>query len=84
MNGPNSKLAEDLLVGAAAIAREFNGDSASGAWNVNRVYRLASMGILPIHHIPGLGICARRSSLLNFFSTLDERLKVQHAATTAK
>jgi hypothetical protein len=71
-----SGLGEDLLLGAAAIAKELNWRDARGQWNVRRIYNLYSKGALPIHHVPGLGICARRSSLRNFFSALDDRVNV--------
>jgi hypothetical protein len=77
-----SELAEDLLVGAVAIAQEMNWRDGRGQWNVRRVYNIYSKGTLPIHYVPGLGVCARRSSLRKFFSALDERLKVQPDTVT--
>jgi hypothetical protein len=73
-DGGDSELAEDLLLGAIAIAKELNWRNARGHWNVRRVYNLYSKGTLPIHHVRGLGICARKSSLRNFFSALDDRV----------
>ena len=75
-DGGGNELAKDLLLGAVAIAKELNWRDARGQWNVRRVYNLNSKGSLPIYHVPGLGICARRSSLRKFFSALDERVKV--------
>lgn len=82
--GGGSELAEDLLLGAIAIAKEMNWRDARGRWNVRRVYNLSSQGTLPIHHVPGLGICARRSGLGKFFSALDDRLNVPRADTATK
>jgi hypothetical protein len=79
-----SELAEDLLLGAVAVAKELNWKGPRGQWNVRRVYHLKSMGTLPIHNVPGLGICARRSSLRKFFSALDDRMKVHAAGTATK
>ena len=82
--GGGSELADDLLLGAVAIAKELNWRDARGQWNVRRVYNLYARGSLPIHRVPGLGICARRSSLRKFFSALDERAKVARADFAAK
>ena len=82
--GGGSELAEDLLLGAVAIAKELNWRGPKGQWNVRRVYNLYSKGSLPIHHVPGLGICARRSSLRSFFSALDDHVKVPRADIAAK
>jgi hypothetical protein len=76
IDGSSSELAEDLLLGAVAVAKELNWKGPRGQWNVRRVYHLKSVGTLPIHNVPGLGICARRSSLRKFFSALDDRVKV--------
>jgi hypothetical protein len=65
-------LANDLLIGAEAIARELNWKTPQGRWNRRRVYHLAEQGQLPIHHLKGLGLCARRSALRAFFEQLDE------------
>jgi hypothetical protein len=72
--GSGSELAEDLLFGAVAIAKELNWRDAKGRWNVRRVYNIYCKRALPIHHLPGLGICARKSSLRKFFSALDDRV----------
>jgi len=80
----NGELAQDLLLGAVAIAKELNWRGPSGQWHVRRVYNLKSKGTLPIHNVPGLGICARRSSLRNFFSALDESVKATSAVDTTK
>src|SRR5215510_15949967 len=79
-----SELAEDLLLGAVAVAKELNWKGPRGQWNVRRVYHLKSMGTLPIHNVPGLGICARRSSLRKFFSALDDRVKIPRTDTATK
>jgi hypothetical protein len=80
----SSELAEDLLLGAVAVAKELNWKGPRGQWNVRRVYHLKSVGTLPIHNVPGLGICARRSSLRKFFSALDDRVKVLLGDTATK
>lgn len=64
-------LGDDLLVGAEAIARELNWKTQNGKWNRRRVYYLAELRHFPIHRIKGLGICARRSALKEFFERLD-------------
>jgi hypothetical protein len=79
-----SELAEDLLLGAVAVAKELNWKGPNGQWNVRRVYHLKSSGALPIHNVPGLGICARRSSLRNFFSALDDRAIIPRTDTVTK
>ena len=68
--------------GAIAIAKELNWRNARGQWNVRRVYNLYSKGTLPIHHVLGLGICARKSSLRNFFSALDDRVSCRPDTAT--
>ena len=65
-------LADDLLVGAEAIARELDWKARDGKWNRRRVYHLVEQGQIPIHHVKGLGICARRSALKAFFNALDK------------
>jgi hypothetical protein len=79
-----SELADDLLVGAVAIASFFKWKRPSGQWDAHRVYHLASRGSVPIHNVPGLGLCARRSGLLRFFAKLDERVDVPLADATQK
>ena len=79
-----SDLAEDLLLGAVAVAKELNWKGPNGQWNVRRVYHLKSAGALPIHNVPGLGICARRSSLHKFFSALDDRVKIPRTDAATK
>lgn len=64
-------LGDDLLVGAAAIARELNWKTAGGSWNCRRVYHVASKGTLPIRRVEGLGLCARKSALERFFRELE-------------
>src|SRR5262245_1899372 len=81
IDGSTAELAEDLILGAVAVAKELNWKGRGGQWNVRRVYHLKSIGALPIHNVPGLGICARRSSLRKFFSELDDRVKVQPSDT---
>ena len=66
------KLGDDLLVGALAIAKELNWKTQDGTWNRRRVYHLADQGEVPIHRVKGLGMCARRSALRQFFMALDE------------
>lgn len=68
-----NSLRDDLLVGADAIARELNWVTPSGQLNRRRVYHVAQHGDLPIHHIKGLGVCARRSAIKNFFERLDQQ-----------
>ena len=80
----NGELAQDLLLGAVAIARELNWRGPTGEWDVRRVYNIKSRGTLPIHRVRGLGICARRSSLRKFFSALDERAIVPRADSATK
>jgi hypothetical protein len=84
IDGSSSELAEDLLLGAVAVAKELNWKGPRGQWNVRRIYHLKSVGTLPIHNVPGLGICARRSSLRKFFSALDDRVKVLLGDTATK
>jgi hypothetical protein len=79
IDGSNGELAQDLLIGAVAIAKELNWRGPTGGWDVRRVYNLRYRGALPIHRVRGLGICARRSSLRKFFSALDERVIVPRA-----
>ena len=79
-----SELAEDLLLGAVAVAKALNWKGPNGRWNVRRVYHLKSAGALPIHNVPGLGICARRSSLRKFFSALDDRVKIPRTDTVTR
>ncbi len=67
----NAQLGDDLLIGADNIARELNWKNKDGQWNRRRVYHVAEKKILPIHHIKGLGLCARRSTLHEFFYKLD-------------
>ncbi len=66
-----NQLADDLLVGAEAIAKELNWLTPEGQWNRRRVYHVAEKGEVPIHRVKGLGICARRSTLKAFFDRLD-------------
>lgn len=68
-----NNLGDDLLVGAEAIAKELNWKTREGRWNRRRVYHLAEQGVVPIHRVKGLGICARRSALRAFFMALDAR-----------
>ena len=65
MNDLSNSLADDLLIGADAIARELGFTS-------RRVYHLAENGDLPIHRVKGLGLTARRSALRAWFAALDE------------
>ena len=71
MQQESHKLADDLLIGAAAIAKELAWKNGQGKWDVRRVYHVASQGAVPIHRVKGLGLCARRSSLAEFFAALD-------------
>ena len=68
-----NSLSGDLLVGADQIARFF-GWVKDGKPNARRVYHLAEKGRLPIHKMEGLGLVARRSSLIAHFEKLDEQL----------
>lgn len=67
-----NSLEGDLLVGAEEIARFF-GWVKNGKPNARRVYHLAEKSKLPIHKMDGLGLVARRSSLIAHFEKLDER-----------
>ena len=69
----NSALADDLLVGAAAIAEALGWRSANGEWNCRRVYHVAAKRTLPIRRVEGLGLCARKSALERFFRELEGR-----------
>ncbi len=64
MQDNRSELAEDLLVGAEAIAR-FLGCSE------RRVYHCAEIGSLPIHKQEGWGLVASTSALKQHFADLD-------------
>src|SRR5262249_53440656 len=79
-----SGLADDLLLGALAIASFLKWKRPSGQLDVQKVYHLASKGSMPIHNIPGLGLCARRSGLHKFFAKLDERVDIAPADATQK
>lgn len=67
-----SPLGNDLLVGAEAIALELNWRRKDGAPHKRRVYHLAEKGGFPIHNVPGLGLCARKSALRLFFERLND------------
>jgi hypothetical protein len=54
-------LADDLLVGAPAIAKFVFG--ADGTAEIRRTYHLASTGALPVFKLRGL-LAARKSKLL--------------------
>lgn len=69
-----SSLGDDLLVGAEAIAQELGWKKPDGSWHKRRVYHLAAEQKLPIHKVPGLGLCARRSALREFFAAKDREL----------
>lgn len=71
MDEARDSIGDDLLIGAEAIAKELNWKSPNGRWNRRRVYYLAEQGHFPIHHVKGLGICARKSALREFFKVLD-------------
>lgn len=62
---------EDLIVGAANIALAMAWLKADGTPNTRRVYHLAESKKLPIHNIPGLGLCIRMSSLEKYLTKLD-------------
>jgi hypothetical protein len=57
----NLTLADDLLVGAPAIARFVFG--RDGAAEIRRTYHLAAAGALPVFKLRGL-LAARKSKLL--------------------
>lgn len=72
-----SELGDDLLVGAVEIAKFLRWRSKNGKeWNVRRIYHCAE-GALPIHKQEGLGLVARKSTLLLHFNELDQRHKKQ-------
>lgn len=77
MDEKPASLGDDLLIGAEAIARELKWKTADGRWNRRRVYHLAEKSALPIHSVPGLGLCARKSSLKAYFEALDRNALVQ-------
>lgn len=64
-------LGDDLLVGAEAIAAELNWLKPDGTPHRRRVYHLASQKKLPILNVPGLGLCARKSALRQFFESIE-------------
>ena len=66
MTENKNSLGDDLLIGADAIAWELG-------FSRRRVYHLAEQGDLPIHRVKGLGICARKSALVDFFNVLDKK-----------
>ncbi len=66
-------LAEELLIGAQAIARFLGWKSTDGqGWNTRRVYHVAERRLLPVHKQDGLGLVARKSALRAHFERLDQ------------
>ena len=66
MNNTAPQLTDDLLQGAKAIA-EYMGQG----WTERKVFNAFEQRSLPIHKVPGLGITARKSTLMAFFDNLD-------------
>lgn len=64
-------LADDLLIGAADIARALGFLRKNGEPNVRRVYHLAEQPGFPVHRQPGLGLVARKSTLRQHFDDLE-------------
>jgi len=61
-----SRLGDDLLTGADAIAEELG-------FSRRRIYHLVERNSgIPIHRVKGLGLCARKSSLRAWFERLDD------------
>lgn len=71
MPKPTASIGDDLLIGAEAIAQELNWLRDDGTPHKRRVYHLAEKGGFPIHNVPGLGLCARKSALQQFFERLN-------------
>ena len=80
MTDTQSRLGDDLLVGAEAISSWLNAGSPDGNWNRRRVYHLAEQGNMPIHRVKGLGIVARKSALTAYFDNLDSNTNSQLAS----
>ena len=78
-NNQNQPLAGDILIGAEQIAL-FLGFVKNGKPNSRRVYHLAECGQLPLHKVEGLGLVARRSSLLAHFEKLDAKFLDREAS----
>ena len=69
-------LGQDLLKGAKEIG-------AFLKLKPRQVYHLAERGEVPIHTVPGIGMCARKSALQAYFDALDApflRVEKQDAA----
>ncbi len=73
MDIKQNDLGSDLIIGASEIARALNWRTKNGGWDKRRVYHVCETGSLPVHHVKGLGICARKSSLEAFFAQLDAK-----------
>ena len=71
MSIEHNELGSDLVIGATEIAKVLNWKNKKGGWDTRRVYHVCETRSLPVHHVKGLGICARRSSLEAFFAKLD-------------
>ncbi|WP_176026410.1 DNA-binding protein [Brucella intermedia] len=65
MNAGNDNLADDMLVGAKAIAL-FSG------FGERTVYHLAKTGVLPTFKVGDL-VCARKSKILAFIEAQEAR-----------
>ena len=76
---PN-ELGSDLIIGALEIAKALNWKNKNGGWDKRRVYHVCETGSLPMHHVKGLGICARKSSLEAFFARLDAKFLDREAS----
>lgn len=58
------ELGKDLLIGAKAIGAELG-------WSERKVYHMSEEPSFPIHTVKGIGVCARKSTLREFFDQLD-------------
>ena len=77
-DGSEPPLAEDLLTGAAAIARFVFGDEGER----RRVYWLADTGQLPVFRI-GSTLCARKSRILRAVELHERAALAGHTSETA-
>lgn len=69
MSNSEPRIGDDLLIGADAIAKELGWFRKDGTPHRRRVYHAAEKG-LPIKRVPGLGLCARKAALRDFFDKL--------------
>ncbi len=80
MSVDETDLGSDLIIGATKIAKALNWKAKNGGWDTRRVYHVCETGSLPMHHVKGLGICARKSSLETFFAQLDAKFLDKEAS----